>query len=345
MKDTSPSAQEWQALFQAAIEFRNAQCWTWMDDRNIFGVKNEETGEVGYCCVMGNAGQLFGLAVYLGTDGLLVYEMVMTGTLEPGDPEVLDYQRCLMLSFGERADLDKRDLDVIKATGFKFRGHCQWPQFRSYRPGYLPWHLTAAEARFLTTALQQALAVALTFKQDQRLLDSPKPGELFLVRVRDGAERDSVWKEEWQKPAPFEVEYDEVAEVDNARLQRIKNTASFYEGTWEVDSFSGPMIIGNRKDPKTRPYLARVLLCVDRDSGFIVDSLVAGPSGFLETFTGHFVEILDQSETLPKNIAVRKTELADRLAPIANQVGMRLEITRPLRAVDHARRALFDYFQ
>src|SRR5258706_15353107 len=160
MSEMSPSQQEWTSLCAAAADFQRIACWNWMDDTNIFGVQSPEDGEVGYCCVMGNAGELFGLGVYVGSAGLLGYEMVMSGAFEPGSLDVLAQMRCLMVEFEDRSALRPFDREVIKKSGVKFRGQKSWPLFTSYLPGYLPWRLTAKEARFLTTALRQAIEVA-----------------------------------------------------------------------------------------------------------------------------------------------------------------------------------------
>lgn len=69
-KVNQPTQAEWRALYEAAVSFKRASCWEWMYDDDIFGVANPETGEVAYCCIMGNAGEHFGIAAYLGAEGL-----------------------------------------------------------------------------------------------------------------------------------------------------------------------------------------------------------------------------------------------------------------------------------
>lgn len=138
MKEIAPSPDEWKELLESAIAFQKVGCWEWMYDSDIFGVRNSETGETGYCCVMGNLGELFALGVYLGREGLEGYLRMQSGIIGEGDPEILRYQKCIMVSFEDRKDLNARDLKIIKESGIKFRGSKVWPQFRSYRPNIFP---------------------------------------------------------------------------------------------------------------------------------------------------------------------------------------------------------------
>ena len=70
MSQTAPTREQWKALYDLSEIFRHLECWQWMTDEQLFGVRNPKTGETGYCCIIGNLGQEFGLIVYTGTDGL-----------------------------------------------------------------------------------------------------------------------------------------------------------------------------------------------------------------------------------------------------------------------------------
>ncbi len=330
---------------EISAEFLQARCWEWMNDTNIFGVQNPDNGEVGYCCVMGNAGELFGLGVYLGTMGLLSYEMVATGVLKPGDIEVLSYQRCLMVDFEDRSALKPYDLELIKRSGLKFRGRKNWPRFTSYRPGYVPWKPTAEQARFLTIAIQQALSVALRFKADKALLDSPDPGEVFFVRVPAKGSGGPTWTDQWLEPAAAEVEDYALDSLEEARLQRIGKGVTSRPGAWEIDIFLVPMLIGERTEREDPPCYGRVLLCVDHDSPFILDSHVATPADGLASFRSRFIQLLETHLTVPENILVRKREVFDLLRPVAEKLGFGLSLTRSLPELDHAQDALMGLFE
>ena len=105
-----------------------------------------------------------------------------------------------MVSFEDRQLLQQPDLATITALGMKFRGRNAWPWFRSYRPGFQPWYLTGAEARFLTLALEQAMEVATRLRGNRRLLPALRPEGRYLVRVPERQGEGWAWKDELRKP-------------------------------------------------------------------------------------------------------------------------------------------------
>ena len=106
-----------------------------------------EDSTVGYCCVLGNLGEQFGLVVYLGDDGLRSYLRLRSGEFWPPAAEALLAQHCLVASFEDRTVLEPQDRAVLKSVGLRVRGRNAWPQFRTYTPGYWPWYVTAPEVR------------------------------------------------------------------------------------------------------------------------------------------------------------------------------------------------------
>ena len=200
------SSELWSELHGAGVAFRDLKAWTWMYDSDLFGVQCPDTGQIGYCAIMGNLGQVFALNVYLGSEGLAGYWTMVdrSDALESTRralAAVAGHQLCLMASFEDRAELDRRDLAVIKGLGLRFRGRNQWPVFRSHRPGYLPWFLETSEVQFLTVALRQAMEVAQAVKRDPDYLEDLAPGEdTHVLRLREG----EVWRNVVHTPEPAE---------------------------------------------------------------------------------------------------------------------------------------------
>ncbi|MCR4406687.1 MAG: hypothetical protein NUW24_07175 [Anaerolineae bacterium] len=343
MKETTPTMSDWQALYQAALEFKEIEAWTWMYDSDIFGVQDPVSGEIGYCCIMGALGEMFALAVYLGDEGLRSY-IRMAAQPEPmGDfietMEVALMQKCLMASFGARKELSDVDHQVIKSLGLKFRGKNAWPVFRSYRPACFPWYLTADEAKFLTLVLQQAREVSLRFRENHALLDPPQE-DLWFVRVPEKTEQGLVWKDTWLTPTLLEEEIP-VEPVDELRLARFKKGARRVQAVWEVDLFLSPTAVQEEKGE--RPYYPYMILLVDHESGFVLGSDIVAPGVHLTEFTGRFLTLAERVKCLPVEIWTRKEEIYDLLEPVVSRLGIELYMVDELEALREARTALWRF--
>ncbi|HID62645.1 MAG TPA: hypothetical protein EYP49_07925 [Anaerolineae bacterium] len=344
MKEATPTTSDWQALYQAALEFKEIEAWTWMYDSDVFGVQDPASEEIGYCCVMGALEEIFALAVYLGSEGLESYMRVASEP--PWDPseamEIVLLQRCLMASFGGREELDNTDRRIIKRLGLKFRGRKAWPQFRSYRPTYHPWYLTADEARFLTLALQQAREVCLRFQEDPGLFDPPQEG-LWFVRVPEGTEKGLSWRDAWLEPAPLEKEEIAAKPVDELRLARLKKAAPLKRTVWEVDFFLSPGAV--QEERGERPYYPYLLMSIDHEAGFILGTDMLSPETYRPEFTERFLRLAERLKWLPAEIWVKKEEALDLLEPITSRLGIKLYLVDELEAMREARAALEQFMR
>jgi len=339
MKEKSPTTADWQALYQAAQEFKEIEAWTWMYDSDVFGVQDPVTGEIGYCCIMGNLGEMFALAVYLGSEGLESYMRVASGpSVDPSEAlETVLRQKCLMASFGAREELMKEDRQVLKRLGLKFRGRTAWPLFRSYRPAYHPWLLTADEARFLTLALQQARGVCLRFSDDPALFEPPQE-DLWFVRVPEEADEGLIWTDAWLEPALLEDEYLPDVPIDELRLARLKKEAQFMDAIWEMDFFLSPSAV--QEERGERPYYPYMTMTVDHRSGFIFNTDLTSPETYLEEFPWRFLALAERLKKLPIELWVKREDAYDLLEPFTSRLGIELYLVDELEALEDARTAL-----
>jgi hypothetical protein len=356
----------WKNLYDAADSFREIACWHWMSDADLFGVQNPSGGEIGYCCVLGELGEVFGLVVYLGSTGLEQHRKIQSGKIHARSPDAVYGQNCLTAWFGSRSDLDKNDLTVVKDLGRKYRGD-GWPQFRSIQPGYIPWFLTEDEAKFLTLCLAQARQVALRFGQDPNCLAATGKN-LYLVQVpKRNTDSLSVakssesnlapgqqtlfpeaveaaefeWDSQWLTPAPLVTTAIRPVQVDELRLQRIKKASQGHRGVWEIDAFFTPSPVDNGD----RPFLPFTLLCAERDSGMILGTVLAEVKNWEMEFAKAFLESVEQYKILPHKLSLRKEELRRLFAPLAAQLGVEIEVTKKLPAVDRAKRGLLKFME
>jgi hypothetical protein len=211
----SHSDPEAKQLYDLAIQVKKLAPWRWMEETDVFGLANPDTGELGFASVMGNVGEYEAVAVYLGAAGL--YDFIDFQADESATPDRLIEMPHLQAAFSDREYLEKEDRDLIKQLGLKFRGPNAWPMFRSYRPGYLPWFVTRAEARFLIHALFQVIDVAKRVRDDPNPIQPvgrvEKDGHWMRAAHREGAEliwEDQVWsiRRPEREPAALIVDSD-----------------------------------------------------------------------------------------------------------------------------------------
>ena len=334
MNEQPPSLSEWRNLYDAALKFKELECWDFMEESDIFGVKNPVNGEIGYCCIMGGAGEHFALAVYMGTEGLEGYMKIRSGEYIP-PAESLHLQKCLMASFEDRKYLSDKDRKIIKKLRLKFRGRNAWTLLRSYLPGYHPWYLTGDEARYLTLTLQQVIGVCHRFEDDPDMLTSPDDGayDSYLVRVPVKEEDGMIWKDEWVEPEPIHREI--VTDViDENRLKEIKKIASKGKNAWEMDFFFTLQGVQENKDE--RPYYPRILLLVDHHSSTMLNYSIPEPPEYRSEIREHILDTAYRTKSLPKKIMVRREEVFELLEPIAAGLGIELIMVRELPAIESA---------
>ena len=356
----------WRELYDKAIAFREIACWKWMSESAVFGVQNSANGEIGYCCVLGELGEVFGLVVYLGTEGLDIHRKIQSGKMQPSSAESVYGQKCLTAWFSNRGELDKTDLATAKKLGYNFKGRNLWPQFRSLRPGYYPWPLAESEVRYLTQCLDQARLVAIRLEEDPSWIDAPKkhhylvrvplggddamgsesaagdllstPGQQFLFSQL-GEKKDRGWRSEWRMPAPLVQAPLPFYPLDEVRLQRIKTACLAKGGIWEIDAFYTPSPI----DGDDRPYFPYTYLCVDHDSGMIFDTVLAETSKWPIAFPQALLAMIENDKVLPNALWLRNGALLELLKPLALRLGVDLVAAKKLPSLDQAKRGLLKF--
>lgn len=314
MKITKDNYQTWKDLYKTAIAFRNKQPWLWMTDADLFGVKDPETGIVGYCCIMGNAKQVFALGVYLGIEGFESYWNVV----EADDFNELDQlsscldQKMLKVEFVDREAIDKVDRAAFKALDLKFRGKAQWVQIRELQPGYLPWYLNDNQAKFLTHVLWQAMEVAEKYQQNDNLVLMDETEEEILVRVPHKEKDGLHWKdsyEDFPPSPPFEIKKANIFLINDVLKSLKKEKAAI--------CFTYLYLPGGVQEGKSRPYFAKLGLWINYGSGFIIGFELIKPDDPQEKLDAAFIQQFKTIGFIPEQILVN-TEMSEIAAlPVA----------------------------
>lgn len=334
METPAPTLEEFRRLYEAAIAFKQDAPWEWLTEDKVFGIRDPETGQIGYASIMGMRGEHLALGLYLGSEGLDGFWRMERGEKEDNPTFLLEIPQ-LQASFEDRNTLHAQDRQVIKALGLKFRGRQAWPMFRSYVPGYLPWFVTPEETRFLTVTLKQTLDVTHRLEDNPVLLVPSQQGQ-YLVRTltKQG------WTDEWLIPSP-PLERPQPS-FDEKRLATMQKQLPRQRFALQADLFAMSSPIKEKEDP--RPYLPYALMVVEADSGLILGTELMAPKPSLEAVWHQaptkLLDAIARMGLLPHQIAVRSARVRDVLAPAATGLGIRLKVSRRLPALDHARAAL-----
>jgi hypothetical protein len=332
---TEPTQAQWQALYQAAAAFRDLAPWVWMTDKDLFAVEDPVTGEVGYGGVMGSGGQEFGLHVFIGAEGFDGFCKMVDDEVEPESMEAAMLMRSVAVAFESREMLDRRDHEVVRALGLRFRGRGVWPWFRSQRPGYAPWYLDDAEAKLLEVALRQGLEVAQRVKTRGLQLSSGMDDQPVLTRCfRQGA-----WVDEWCEPPTWRPPWEELAPPDELRLKQLQQAAGKSRNRWQMDLFYLPTPIGERGQ---RPYFPRMLLVVNRQ-GLIVGNELLEPWVSATERQEAVFKVLERAPGLPQEIQVGREEVQRLLRPMATALGVKVRFA-DLGAIEAVKEELFESF-
>jgi hypothetical protein len=63
-------AQKWLPLYEAADRIKELAPWEWMEESDVFGVQDPDSGEIGFVSIMGLLGEHVCVGVYLGVNAL-----------------------------------------------------------------------------------------------------------------------------------------------------------------------------------------------------------------------------------------------------------------------------------
>ncbi|GAB4269650.1 MAG: hypothetical protein Kow0054_31730 [Deferrisoma sp.] len=333
----------WTRLIRVAVEVKTLAPWRWMDEAQVFGVVDPDTGEHGYVSVMGTQGEHLAMAVYRGPVGLLGFSRMQNGEIE-ASPELFFEIPQLQMSFEDRSLLERADRDLLVERGFRFRGRQAWPLFRAYRPGWEPCLPTEAEARFLAAAGEQLLDVARRLQDDPSILFGPSPDALLhrVARRRKGA---LVWSDRYMPPPEFPETRIPIA-IDGALVEAVERLPVGI-GCAEVEAGLAFTPVGPRRGERFFPVL---LVVADQQSGAVIHVDTFEPLEPYEYTYGEIPESLFEGflrvGRRPRAVRVRPGLTAGVLRAVAQGIPwLRVEVVEAVPAAQAAREGMIEFLQ
>ncbi|HEY3331014.1 MAG TPA: hypothetical protein VGK19_13385 [Capsulimonadaceae bacterium] len=333
--DVAPSIDQWRALYKAAQAFRAISPWSFMSEKEFFGVVDPATGKTWYLSVRGEEQEPFGLIAFNGPAALAIVEKLNAGLADESVETLLAYADTipehdyLIAAFGARTELRDKDLDIVQTLKMKFHGARDWPVFRSVQRNSVDWFIDADEAHVLTLALVQALDVSRRRRSQPALVAAE--GDTLLVRATvNGAwaderrAREAVPASQPLKPGTLDV----------AMLAHIKALPES-DVTAEMSYHWGEQFEGA---DNSRQYFVRSAMMVNAQTGDLL-SLTPLPRFDFENELVNAIAVaclgLDKR---PAKVVVAQSDLAAAIAPVAAELGIAVEEAQKVEKVNELRK-------
>ena len=265
-------------------------------------------------------------------------------------PLDLLFTRQTQLSFEDREMIEKEDREVIKALGLKFRGRGNWPQFRSYRYGMLPWIIDEeGEANFLITALEQILDVAPRFEANTDLLTPPsrtrskkQNSDIVFCRVPVQANGSPRWEDQF-----VEIEQPEAEPfkpiIDIGLLSELKPLPKNQMTIQVAVNIIPSPIVGE----SGRPVFPAMFMGVDKASGMILAAEMMEPQdpieGTWQNIAPNFMIMLKRLGATPKTVECTSDLMQQALKPVAGVLDFQIKKVRSLAAINEALESLASF--
>ena len=327
-----PTREEWEKLLLLSKEFHKNKPWLSLET-NYFTIENPENGEFALCQLMGSNNQEFGILLFKNSDYFGALEQYFDMIEQAQNPGFMYCYDGLILSYENREDLSKKDLDLIKNSEVKFRGKNAWPVFRSLANGMYPWDISSEEARFLYNVLEQTMILQQEYEKDKKIIGKDNN----LVRYFDKNEK--VWKNKYfdlSQPRP-EEERNKI-ELNDIAVQKIKKDAKKI-GEWAIDVFFIPE--ATQSEDGERPFFPYVMFIVDVKSGMILGQTLTKVQKGEEDFNDYLLELFEQTQKYPKVISFIDYEVEDLFGDLADALDISLKHKKSIPLLEDARNEFF----
>ncbi len=340
------SPETFRKIYAAAREIRKMEPWKALFEVDLFGIQIPGTDRLYFISVMGHNGEFTAISAYRGYEGLAgFYDLQQYGDRLPAET-ILTIPH-LMLSFQDREELEKADLDAIGQSGGTFRGKGNWPKLVETVPGFLPVYPEGETLQDLSVLLEQVtevLSVALKdpnylYSEDDEENEADEIDEVFVRKpvVINGKVR---WENHFEdpyeriEPVEYRITYDRDL---CAALSRKKVS----NATLQVDLFILPAPV---KEKDRKGYFPFVLLLVDKETGMVRGMSMLTPEPDLHTMYEHvghkLLEELNKAPDRPERVELHSELLLALTEDALKQSWCMpvLQVHMPL--VDEARESL-----
>lgn len=308
----------WLSLYKVSHQLQHINCKL----GELIIIQDPHTQEIGYCVldknVEGNT-----ISVYIGKQGLLSYiDLLTAAESELEEALYLKYlyrQQGMTVSFQQKEDLLREDIDQIKNLGFALENQKHWPVFSRLFPGSKPTFIEdLSEVMFLTRILQRLRQILEEIESKQL---HQRENFYIFSKVEDG-----VWKNEYidmdlvledNEPSPYKVEYG-----NELKAHRVKKLVKLNK-TFEGIQFLMPTELWSHE--QERAIYPLFTAFVEQSSGVCILGEIGDPSpdSFEQISESLADTLLDELKYRPALIRVEDEYLLDMIHDFCEKVGIK----------------------
>lgn len=205
----------WQSLFQKFRVLIHLAPWDWFGEHDSFIIHPQGYPQPFF---VHTADRVYepkkGFVIVYGWNGEARFRQIERGTSHPLTasyevPLVL----CAMRETSALTDLERNTLNIAEPVPSPFAKLCknESPIFVSFRPGWLPWHLSKDETLSTLQVLSQTLGVLLRAESNPSLFKAPAPAIVWArheevlqeLSLTNKKPQKTTWIEGWAKVPPY----------------------------------------------------------------------------------------------------------------------------------------------
>ena len=334
-------------LYKLAFQYLETELWKTLWDNQIFSVKFSD-GEIGYCCVMGAAGEFCGLGIYIGEEGINSYLKMASGDFMGIDETEIKFsQHCIMCSFAKSSQIDRAfQLKIrtsLKNAGYDLKQIKLYPMFEKFLKYHLPTtNINEIDKQHFVEALYACIEVANKLKvksidelhltNDRELFNKTIP---YLICKKDGS---YTWRTK-KLPKDIFIDCCNAQDYNPLLVQKIKNMKST-DNTWlcGIFRFHSPV-----KDEEGIPYFPLVQVLLDENSEFMYNMQICKFEEKEESvFSNKFFEIIKEYGK-PKKIILTDIRSAVIYNHLLQELGIDFEYQPNLKSINRVKLQLRNF--
>jgi hypothetical protein len=338
--ENPPSVAAMKRLYELASNLYGLQPWRLLDESQLILLRDSVSGELCYCSIMGMLGEVYSVHAYIGTESLRLFRRMEAEEITDAG-EFFATQHSVSVEFVPKAGLERQDRELLAALGHPQGRGLASPIFRTIRPGFHPWFVTEEEARTLAECIRAVIVVcaAVAGRESTKFWDLADTYPM-VTRMEEAEPRYQVDLVKAVLPAESPTL---PVGLEEEMLRPLRGQDYTVRGVMELDHMLTGTPIGKKGE---RSACAAIALAVDAESGMVLapdlnDSSVAAGDALARVF----LNAVQASHTLPKEVRVRSQRLKECLTPLMEFFGVAVRVTGRLPAADEARSSLLGYLQ